>query len=131
MFPALVWSKTIHYFFFPFFFPSFDLFYGPLQTAQLTQCISEIERIEVKVNSRQEEGIGEQSQEFVLTIIQYQHVNKYSFVLANSNFLPHILQKCNKVSSCFFVLKSMLLFAALLFSSYPDKMKEAKPSHDL
>jgi hypothetical protein len=112
MFPALVWSKTIHYFSFPFFFPSFGLFYGPLQRAQLTQSISEVERIEAKVNSRQEEEIGEQSGEFALTIIQYQHVNRYSLVLANLNFLPHILQKCNKIGSCYFVLKSMLLFVA-------------------
>jgi hypothetical protein len=70
MFPALVWSKTVHYFSFPFFFPSFGLIYGPLQTAQLTQCISEVERIEAKVNSWQEEGIGEQSREFALTIIK-------------------------------------------------------------
>jgi hypothetical protein len=112
MFPALIWSKTIHYFSFQFFFPSFGLFYGPLQTAQLTQCISEVKRIEAKVNSRQEEEIGEESQEFALTIIQFQHVNRYSLVLANFNFLPHILQKCYKVGSCFFVLKSMLLFAA-------------------
>jgi hypothetical protein len=114
MFPALVWSKIKHYFSFPLFLPSFGLFYGPLQTAQLTQCIFEVERIEAKVNSRQEEGIDEQSQEFALTIIQYQHVNRYSLVLANFNFLPHILQRCNKVGSCFFVLKSMLLFAAVV-----------------
>jgi hypothetical protein len=91
-----VWSKTLHYFSFPFFFPSFGLFQGPLQTAQLTQCISEVGRIEAKVNSRQEEEIGEQSREFALTILQFQHVNRYSLVPGNFSFLPHILQQASK-----------------------------------
>jgi hypothetical protein len=55
-FPALAWSKALHFFSFPFFFSSFGLFHGPLQTAQLTQFISEVERIEVKSTAGKKKG---------------------------------------------------------------------------
>jgi hypothetical protein len=56
MFPALAWSKALYFFSFPFFFSSFGLFHGPLQTAQLTQCIFEVERIEAKSTAGKKKG---------------------------------------------------------------------------
>jgi hypothetical protein len=53
------------------------------------------------------------SQESALIIMHFQHANRYALVLENFSFLPHILQQCDKVGSCFFVLKNMLLFVAV------------------
>jgi hypothetical protein len=57
----------------------------------------------------------EHFQESALTIIQFQHVNRYSLVLENFNFLPHMLQKQQDEvgrSWFFVVFKSILLFAS-------------------
>jgi hypothetical protein len=57
----------------------------------------------------------EHFQESTLTIMHFQHDNRYSLVLANFIFLPHILQwQQDKVDRfCFFVvLKSIFLSVA-------------------
>jgi hypothetical protein len=65
-----------------------------LTSLQRTEgCISEVEQIDAKVNSKKKKGLTSLFQEPALIIIHFQHAKLVSLVLSNFRFLPHLLQQ--------------------------------------
>jgi len=65
------------------------------------------------MKKKKKKGLTSIFQESALTIMHCQHVKGYSLVHSNFSFLQHILQQQRSTKRhCFFILKSILLFAA-------------------